>query len=239
MSRRKHVFALALSATFVLGTVASADQMICIAATDFIVASSDLGDIGGNIWQEIADTDGLRGVSMVAPGPGSTDGAVARPWLVYELPVDVQAGESTSDGKTWQIWHHLRIVTDSNSFYWQLSSDGAAWLPDPITNANRVNDDSQNDTDQWYWLDQLTGNAGAVDPILEVGTNYLRVGPRETKPEAELSPHFDIVCLRNYGDLGADGAPDDALVLATLAGTAVEAKGKLATTWSGLKSRVE
>ena len=127
MSRTRHMLALALSATFVLGTVASADQMICIAATDFIVASSDLGDIGGNIWQEIADTDGLRGVSMVAPGPGSTDGAVARPWLVYELPVDVQAGESTSDGKTWQIWHHLRVVTDSNSFYWQLSSDGAAW----------------------------------------------------------------------------------------------------------------
>jgi hypothetical protein len=239
MSRTRHVFAVALAAALALGTAASADQLICVAADDFIADMSDLVPIEGNQWQEIADADGLRPVSMVAPGPGATDGAVDRPWLVYMLPVDVLPGESTADGKTWQIWHHLRVVTDSNSFYWQLSADGATWLPDPITNANRVNDDSQNDLDQWWWLDQLTGNDGAVDPVLSVGANYLRVGSRETKPEAELSPRFDIVCLRNYGELGAGNGPADDEVLAFLAAqsSAVEPRHKLATTWSELKSQ--
>jgi hypothetical protein len=129
----------------------------------------------------------------------------------------------------------MRVPTDRNSFYWQLSADAKKWLPDPITNANRVNDDGMNGSNKWYWQDQLTGNDGAVDPILVVGTNWLRVAVRESDalPNAPL---FDIVILRNYGKLGAAGAPSDAEAKALAAATPVEPRSKAATAWGAIKA---
>ena len=128
----------------------------------------------------------------------------------------------------------MRIITDQNSFYWQTGPDGETWLPEDVTNANRVNDDAMNFSDSWYWQDQETGNAGAFIPVMSTGTNWLRIGPRETMAEADESPRFDVVCLKNFGPFGADGAPDEADVLAFIA-TPVEPKGKLAATWADVK----
>ncbi|MBT3270226.1 hypothetical protein HN371_23975 [Candidatus Poribacteria bacterium] len=51
------------------------------------------------------------------------------------------------------------------------------------------------------------------------------------------APRFDIVCLRNYGELGPGNGPADDEALALITSAAVEPQNKLATTWSDLKSQ--
>jgi hypothetical protein len=121
----------------------------------------------------------------------------------------------------------MRVPSTHNSFYWQVSGDRPfAWKPEIITNAVRWNDDAQNETDVWYWQDNLTGNEGAVNADIVVGVNYLRIGVRESDPE--VFPRIDVVCFRNDG-----GTPTVNEALGS--GTSVEAAGKLATTWASIK----
>lgn len=218
-------------------TASYADQTIGVAASAYDRALSQFNvEIKGNKWGQVVDADSLMGTAYTCPGDNNFAAELADgPALIYKLPVDVKAGESTKDGKKWQIWFHMRVPTDRNSFYWQLSTNAKAWVPDPITNANRVNDDGMNGSNKWYWQDQLTGNDGAVEPVLTTGTNWLRVAVRE----ADVSPNaplFDIVILRNYGALGAAGAPKDADAKALASATPVEPRGKAATAWGAIKS---
>ncbi|MBM3214649.1 hypothetical protein FJZ36_07020 [Candidatus Poribacteria bacterium] len=216
---------------------AVADQMIGVHATWFDKGASQFNvDVKGNKWVEVKDATSLLGTAL--SGPGDNDfGAQLEdgPFLIYKLPVNVKAGESTADGKKWQVWFHMRVPTDRNSFYWQFGTDGKAWKPSPMSNANRVNDDGMNGTNKWYWQNQLTGNDGAVDPILTVGVNYLRVGVREADalPNAPL---FDAVIVRNYGKLDPADSPKDAEVKALLNASPVEPTGKAATVWGALRS---
>ena len=60
-----------------------------------------------------------------------------------------------------------------------------------------------------------------------VGTNYVRIGARESDPEA--FPTIDAICFRNDGN-----APTDDEALGSNA--AVEPSDKLPTSWSKIKS---
>ena len=237
---QRYVFLVACAAVYsillVIAQMAFADQMICFKATAFDRSRSDLVDVNGNKWQEINDAQGLFPVGMTAPGRNGTDGGDNRPWLVFKLPVAVKAGEATSDGKTWNIWLHMRVSTDANSFYWQSSANAELWGPTPIDNTLRVNDDAMNNTDVWAWTDNVTGNDGGKPVPLVVGTNYIRIASRESKADAPGSPRFDAVCLRNYGGIGIANAPKDNEVAAMINSTPVEPRGKLSTTWGELRA---
>ncbi len=226
---------LAVSLTVAFATSALADQMICTHWSAMDKGLSTISD-AGNTWTAVDDPESYSGAAYTAPGDADTGGGPDRPWLVYKLPEPVNAGEGTGDGKTWQIWVHMRVITDMNSFYFGTSQDGSNWWPDVIDNGVRVNNDDQNNTDEWYWQDQLTGNDGGLAPLIEVGDNYVRLGPRETTATIDGSPRWDMVCLRNFGDLGLDAQPEDADVLPWVNLTPVEARGKLATTWAAVRN---
>ncbi len=227
---------LVLAAGLALGAAASAtaDQLICTHWSNYDRGMSTVKD-AGNTWTAVEDAESYTGAAFTAPGDADTGGGPDRPWLVYKLPAPVNVGEGTADGKTWQIWVHMRVISDQNSFYFGTSQDGSSWWPDVIDNSVRVNDDAQVNTDVWYWQDQLTGNDGGAAPLIEVGQNYVRIGPRETTATIDGSPRFDMVCLRNFGDLGHDTGPTDAEVLPWVNMTPVEARGKLATTWAAVR----
>ena len=139
----------------------------------------------GNTWTVVDDADSYTGTAFTAPGDADTAGGPDRPWLVYELPRLVKAGEGTANGKTWQIWVHMRVITDQNSFYFGTSQDGSSWWPDVIDNGVRVNNDDQNNTNVWYWQDQLTGNNGGLSPLIEV---------RSEEHTSELQSQAYLVC---------------------------------------------
>jgi hypothetical protein len=121
----------------------------------------------------------------------------------------------------------MRIPDTFNSFYWQVSPDSSSgWKPDIITNAVRWNDDAMNGTDVWYWQDHITGNDGGITADMVVGTNYVRIGVRESDPD--LFPTIDAICFRNDG-----GTPNDNEALGS--GTAVAPAGKLSTSWGHIK----
>lgn len=227
------VLCLSLGCAF-LGE-AAADQIICVSASAFDKSLSQLTAVKGNQWKQVADAASLTGTAMTGPGDNNFAAELADgPFLIYKLPVNVAAAEATAGGKKWQVWFHMRVPTDRNSFYWQFGTDLKTWKPSPTTNANRVNDDAMINTNKWYWQDQLTGNDGAATPELAAGTNYLRVAVRESDNEPN-APLFDCVCVRNFGTLGQANAPKDADVKALLATTPVEPLGKLTTTWANLR----
>jgi hypothetical protein len=230
----RRTLCIAAAATLYIAASAAADQMICTHWSAFDEGMSTVED-AGNTWTAVDDAESYTGTAFTAPGEADTGGGPDRPWLVYVLPEPVKAGEGTADGKTWQIWLHMRVITDQNSFYFGTSQDGSSWWPDVIDNTVRINNDDMNNTDEWFWADQVTGNDGGLSPLIEVGQNYIRLGPRETTETTDGSPRFDVVCLRNFGDLGLDAAPADADVQPWLDVTPVEAQGKLATTWAAVR----
>ena len=216
--------------------LAIADQVIFIDVAHFTPADSQFGvDVEGNTWIRVADPDAFGGVAFSGPGDNDRDAATppGAPFLVIKFPRDVLPGEGTADGKTWVPWARMRIQTDANSFFWQVSTDKADWKPADNTNVNRWNDDDRNaggskGDGQWYWQDHITGNDGGITADIAVGVNYLRVGVRESS--ADGPPFIDVACFRN------DGAePTDAEALGSE--TSVEPQSKLAITWGTLKTQ--
>ena len=184
----------------VIGSCAYADQVIYIDVADFIPDDSDFGvEVDGNEWVEVNDPDALGGQAFGSPGDGDYNGANTPgvPFLVYEFPVNIKAGESTADGETWVPWARMRVPSEQNSFFWQVSTDKASWMPTPNDAPNRWNDDGKNGSNEWYWQDNTTGNDGGVFPDIEVGLNYFRLGTRESDPVT--FPTIDVVCFRNDG----------------------------------------
>jgi hypothetical protein len=190
--------------------------------------------VDGNKWIKISDPDAIGGVAFGDPGDNDRDNAKppGAPFLVIKFPVDVRAGESTADGKEWVPWARMRVKTDKNSFFWQVSTDKKNWKPKDNTNVNRWNNDDRNAGNplgdgKWYWQDNVTGNSGGIPADIAVGVNYLRVGVRESGPEDY--PEIDVVCFRNDG-----GEPS--YEEAKASGTPVEPAGKLATSWGQIKN---
>jgi hypothetical protein len=217
-----------------ISSIAIADQVIYIDVAHFIPGDSQFGvEIKGNTWIRIADPDAIGGTAWGGPGDNNytADGGdpflAAEPYLIIKFPVDVRAGESTADGKTWIPWARMRVPSTHNSFYWQVSTDKKNWKPEIITNANRWNDDARNESNEWYWQDNLTGNDGAVNADIAVGVNYIRVGVRESDPV--VHPLIDVACFRNDG-----GEPTYEEALAS--GVPVEPAGKLAASWGQIKN---
>lgn len=225
--------ALSFLLCLVTGMYAYADQVIYADVASFLPGDSQFGaEVKGNTWVLVADPDAFGGGAYGAPGDNdyAADGGdpftVAEPFLVIRFPIDVKAGESTADGKTWVPWARMRLPADQNSFYWQTSSDKSAWKPELITNSIRWNDDGRNGTDEWYWQDHITGNDGGITAEMEVGVNYVRIGARESDPVT--FPTIDIICFRNDGN-----APNDDEALGS--GAAVEPAEKLSTSWGQIK----
>lgn len=214
---------------------AYADQVIYVDVSHYIPAESQFGvEIKGNKWVEVRDPDAFGGLAFGGPGDDAytADGGdpflVAEPYLVIKFPVNVKAGESTADGKVWVPWARMRLPSTQNSFYWQVSGDKPfAWKPEVITNAIRWNDDAQNETDVWYWQDNVTGNDGGINADIVTGVNYVRIGVRESNPET--FPRIDVVCFRNDGGIPS---VDEALG----SGTSVEPADKLSASWGKIKS---
>ena len=200
----------------IMGLCSYADQVIYIDVANFIPDDSQFGvEVKGNEWVEVADPDALDGQAFGGPGDGdySADGGdpfrVAEPYLVIEFPEDVKRGESTADGEDWVPWARMRVPSEQNSFYWQVSADKVNWKPEIITNAVRWNDDSRNGSDVWYWQDNITGNDGGIDADIEVGVNYVRIGVRESDPVT--FPLIDVVCFRNDGEQPSEEEAQDYL----------------------------
>ena len=207
-------------------------KVIYLDVADFIPGESQFGvEVDGNKWIEVADRDALGGTAFGGPGDNDRDNAnpPGVPFLVIRFPERVRAGESTAAGKTWIPWARMRVPTDRNSFFWQVSRDKKNWKPKDNTNTNRWNDDARNGSDQWYWQDNLTGNDGAINADLAVGDNYLQIGVRESDPVN--FPRIDVVCFRNDGKKPSDVEAAEALSILR----PVEPAGKLAATWGELK----
>tara|TARA_B000000460_G_scaffold200117_1_gene146731 strand:+ start:270 stop:1028 length:759 start_codon:yes stop_codon:yes gene_type:complete len=211
------------------------DMVIYIDVAHFIPADSQFGvEVKGNKWISFFDSNAIGGKAFGGPGDNdyAADGGdpflVAEPYLVIAFPEDVKAGESTADGKEWVPWARMLLPAGQNSFYWQVSSGKPyKWKPEIITNAVRWNDDAQNDSNKWYWQDNITGNDGGAFPDIATGKNYVRVGVRESDPKT--FPHLDVLCFRNDG-----GIPTANEALAS--GTSVEPANKISTTWGQIKN---
>ena len=214
-----------------VGLFAYADQFIYINPMNYIPADSQFGvEVEGNTWTKFDDPDAVNGESLGSPGDNDYNGASTPgvPFLVYRFTAYVKAGESTADGKTWVPWAHMRVPSDQNSFFWQVSTDKVSWMPTPNDAPNRWNNDDVNGSDEWYWQDNTTGNDGGVFPDIAVGMNFLRLGTRESDPVT--NPTIDLICFRNDG--GTPSVDEGMDFLAT----AVEPGEKLSTSWGQLKS---
>ena len=195
-----------------VGLCAYADQIIYIDVADFIPGDSEFGvKVEGNEWVEVDDPDALDGQAFGSPGDNDYNGANTPgvPFLVYGFPVNIKAGESTADGETWVPWARMRVPAGNNSFFWQVSTDKVSWMPAANDTPNRWNDDAVNDSDVWYWQDNTTGNDAGIFPDIEVGSNYFRLGTRESDPVT--FPTIDVVCFRNDGKQPSDEEAQDYL----------------------------
>ena len=222
----------------IIGSFAYADQVIYIDMADFILGISDFGvEVDGNEWVEVADPDALDGQAFGGPGDNNRNDAnpVGAPFLVYRFPVKVKAGESTADGKKWIPWVRMRVPGEQNSFWWQVGPVKGNWKPKTNTNANRWNDDGRNSSDEWYWQDHITGNAEGIPADIAVGSNYFRIGIRESDPVT--FPTIDVVCFRNDGGTpNVDEAADFLEEHPIGSRISVEPANKLSASWGQLKN---
>lgn len=228
-----------------------ADQVIYVGIWDFDPALSQFGvEVKGNTWTRKVEDGALSGTAFGGPGDNNHGSDGGEPYLVIKLPVDVKAGESTSDGKTWAGWARLyepealNTADGFNSFFFRTSTDAKNWTPSTRGDtALRWNDPgamfpaSINNVDilftsvgdrlPWFWEKHTANGQSTIDPVLEVGVNYLEVGIRES--DLTDYPRIEIVCLRNDNQ-----QPSDEEVPQYLA--PVQPGEKLSATWGKVKS---
>lgn len=235
----------------VIGSYAYADQVIYVGVWEFDRSLSQFGvEVKGNTWVQTQEDGALSGIALGGPGDNDYGSAGGEPYLVIKLPEKVKAGESTADGKTWAGWARLyepeAIVTldQYNSFFLRTSADAQNWTPATRGDTSlRWNDPgamfpaSINNVDilltsvgerlPWFWEQHRANAQSTIDPVLEVGDNYIEIGIRES--DATNYPRIEIVCLRNDGQKPSDDE-------VTLYMTAVQRSGKLAASWGKIKS---
>lgn len=232
-----------------------ADQVIYVDVGNYIPAASQFGnEVKGNEWITIVDENAIGGRAFGGPGDNNHANDDGKPYLAAKLPVQVNPGESTADGKTWAAWARLYVpqaVIDPrefDSFFLRTSPDAKTWTPETRGDSSlRWNDPGGvfpaclvdnpdvlvtdvGDGLPWYWIKHIVSinvaNSSSIDPVLTVGSNYMEIGVRESDPVN--FPIINIVCFRN-DDLG----PSDAEALAS--GFPVEPAGRLATSWGQIK----
>lgn len=229
-----------------------ADQVIYVGVWDFDPALSQFGvEVKGNTWTRTVEDGALSGTAFGGPGDNNHGSDGGEPYLVIKLPVDVKAGESTSDGKTWAGWARLyepealNTPDGFNSFFFRTSADAQNWTPatrgdtalrwnDPAADmfpASVNNVDvlftSVGDRLPWFWEKHTANGQSTIDPVLEVGVNYLEIGIRES--DLTDYPRIEVVCLRNDDQLPSDEEVPQYL-------TPVRPGEKLSATWGKVKS---
>ena len=119
---------------FAASGAAMADQVIYTLVSDFVEAKSKFGkDVGGATWTETDEEGSLFGRVFGGLGVRPADGG---PHLTIKLPVKVEAGEGTSNGKQWIAWARMMepeaLFTGNlaNSMFFRMSADGSNWTPD-------------------------------------------------------------------------------------------------------------
>ena len=228
-----------------------ADQVIYVGVWDFDPVLSQFGgEVKGNTWTRTVEDGALSGTAFGGPGDNNHGSDGGEPYLVVKLPENVKAGESTADGKTWAAWARLyepeAIITADgfNSFFLRTSTNAENWTPSTRGDtALRWNDPgamfpaSINNVDllftsvgdrlPWFWQKHTANGQSSIDPVLEVGVNYIEIGIREA--DAVKYPRIEVVCLRND-----DQQPSDDEVPQYL--TPVRPGEKLSATWGKVKS---
>lgn len=229
----------------------SADQVIYVAIGNFDPGLSQFGvEVKGNTWGEFEQEGSLYGTSFGGPGDNNHGSDGGEPFLVVKLPVNVQAGESTADGKVWDAWARvyvpeaLNTIDQYNSFFLRVSPDAKSWIPGTGgSTALRFNDPGitfptgwpaegllftdAGDSLPWWWQKHTANGQSSIDPTLSVGVNYIEVAPRES--DTTNFPQIDVICLRNDG-----GQPSDAEARQSV--VSVEPQGKLTSLWAELKA---
>ena len=238
---------ISLLMCLVMGLYAYADQIIYVEISQFDPALSEFGvEVLGNTWMETPEDGAINGTAFGAPGDDDHGAGGGKPALVIKLP-NVNAGEGTSDGKTWIAWARMLVPKSAgdftnesgNSFFLRTSTDATNWTPetggDTSLRWNDIGDiDGVNsiltdvgDRLPWWWQTHRATGQSSIDPVIEAGVNYIEVGPRES--DAVDYPRIDVVCLRNDG-----GQPSDSE--APLFLTAVQPEDKLSSSWGHIKS---
>lgn len=232
-------------------TYAYSAQVIYVGVWTYDPKLSQFGvDVKGNKWVASKDAGALNGVAYGAPGDNNAGNDGGEPYLVVKFPVQVKAGESTADKKTWAVWGRLYEpqalidATNFNSFFIRTSADTKNWTPAARADTSlRFNDpgavfpDSINGKDllftkmgkamPWWWQKHTAAGQSTIDPVIAVGDNYVEIGIRES--DAVNYPRIDVLCFRNDDKLPSDDEVPQYL-------TPVQPGGKLAMTWGKMKT---
>lgn len=217
---------ISLMFCLIAGAYIYADQVIYIEVSQFDPELSQFGmAIKGNTWTETPEDGAINGTTFGAPGDNNHGNDGGEPYMVIKVPIPVENGEGTPDGNTWAAWARLfepeALVTADqfNSFFLRTSTDAKDWTPaargstalrwnDPgAMFPNSINGVDVLFTDEgdelpWFWEKHSANGQSTVDPVLEVGENYIEIGVRESDPINY--PRIDVICLRNDG-----GQPSD------------------------------
>ena len=239
----------------VVGLCAYADQVIYVEVSQFDPALSEFGvEVLGNTWVETAEDGAINGTAFGGPGDNNHAGDGGKPALVIKVPVNVKGKEGTSVGKTWAAWARLYVPIalgnelDFNSFFLRSSTDAKNWTPAAGGDtALRWNDPGAmfpfkdgvdgvvltdlGDQLLWWWQKHTAGGQSTIDPVMEMGANYIEIGPRDSDPISY--PRIDVICLRND-----NGQPSDAEALLLLEEqmAVVQPADKLSASWGHIKS---
>ncbi len=248
---KKFLYIVVFASILIVSFSAYPAQVIYVEIDSFDPALSQFGiEVKGNTWVKTQEKGAINGTAFGAPGNNDHAARAGEPYLIIKLPVKVNAGESTKDGKKWAAWARLyqpQAVIDAtnyNSFFLRTSADAKNWTPTTRGDTSlRWNDpgamfpDSVNGVDilftdagktmPWFWQKHSSNGQSTIDPVLAVGDNYIEIGARESDPVNY--PRIDVVCLRND-----DQKPSDAEVPKFL--TAVKPANKLTTSWGKVKS---
>jgi hypothetical protein len=194
----------------------------------------------GHVWRIVEAKDAIGDKAVDCPGDNDFNTFAE---LTYEL--EVKAGEKGP----WAVWARLNRLPDPNSWFYRTSPDGKKWEPANFdigaAGWNNPPGFGQNPEvlqfakgtlvdakGPWYWY-KGTGN-----PNLKDGKNFLNISPRESG----LPPNnhaIDMVCIRNDGNDPTDEeaapfASDGKFLKEELA---VNARGKLTTTWGRIRAQ--
>jgi len=210
----------------IISLCAYADQVIYIEVSQFDPELSQFGvAIKGNEWIETPEDGAINETAFGGPGDNNHGNDGGEPYLVIKVPIPVKAGEGTLDGNKWAAWARLyvpeAIITADgfNSFFLRTSADAKNWTPAARGDtALRWNDPGamfpasingvdllftdERDRLPWFWQKHTANGQSTIDPVLEVGDNYIEIGIRESDPINY--PRIDVICLRNDG-----GQPSD------------------------------
>lgn len=176
----------------------------------------------------------------VEPGEATSDGKTWDAWARMYLPGALFTGNlnnsmffrTSPDAKKW-----TPSDRGSSDLLWNDpgGKNNTLLFPDLVNGVDSLFTDV-GDTLPWLWVrHKATVNGprapdSKIDPVLEVGDNYVELVPRESDPE--LYPRIEVICFRNDG-----GFPSDAEAKEFFKRIMdVEPKGKLPIIWGALRS---